>query len=239
MFQKLLFGAALGLASVNGALAQNAPPEAGRRHTAPPIFAGDPLAKAKALATKRKPPAKPPVETPYFKGKLLAETQEMLSDVALQDVVNQLWEQADGHGHEGEYNHFINISRILMLSNPHFFEPFDTSAHLLWSTDRIDEGLVFLKRGLEANQDNYYFYDEIGTHYLLRLKDYKSAIPYYEKAITKKPPYMTYNMLATCYERTGQIDKAIAILEKGAIFPENKIGQRRLRGLMDKRKSQK
>lgn len=177
---------------------------------------------------------KPEPEIVYFKGKLLAETQETLSEVVVQDVINQIWKHADSNGHEGEYNHFINTSRILMLSNPHETEPFATSAYLLWSTDRIDEALKLLKQGLAANPDTYYFYDEIGAHYLLRVKDYKSAIPYYEKAIAKKPPYMTYNMLATCYERTNQPEKAIEILEKGSIFTENKIGQRRLRNLKAK-----
>ncbi|MCX6379284.1 MAG: hypothetical protein NT023_07365 [Armatimonadetes bacterium] len=237
MRRGLIYGVCAGvlmLASMSGAFAQNR-----QQHSAPPKFKGDPLAPAKALSPKRPQSAKPTVETVYFKGKLLSETQEMLSDVVLQDVVNQLWKQADAHGHEGEYNHFINISRILMLSNPHEFEPFDTSAHLLWSTDRVDEGLKVLKQGLEANPNNYYFYDEIGMHYVIRVKDYKAAIPYYEKAIVLKCPWSSYNILATCYEKTGQPEKAIAILEKAAIYPENKVGQRRLRVMLEKYKGVK
>ncbi len=220
--------------ATSGAFAQSLP-----RQNPSPAFKGDPMAKAKALAPKRPQAVKPPEVPAYFKGKLLAETQETLSDVAAQDVVNQLWKQADLHGHEGEYNHFINISRILMLSNPNEAEWFDTSAHLLWSTDRIDEGLKVLKQGLESNRKSFHFYDEIGMHYMLRAKDYRAAIPYYEQAIALKPPFMTYNMLATCYERTAQPEKAIAILEKGATFPENKIGQRRLRLLVEKLKGAK
>ncbi len=193
------------------------------------------------IEKSRKPipsPAKPVVKDDFFKGKLITSTQETLVDVVLQDMANQLWEQADKNGHEGEYNHFINTARVLMITNPHEKEAWDTSAYLLWSTDRAAEGIQMLKDAIKANPDSYYFYDELGNQYL-RTKDYKSAIPPFEKAITLNSPWTTYNLLATCYEKTNQLEKAVQTLEKGVTFPDNKVGQARLKRLQARLKDQK
>lgn len=191
---------------------------------------------------KRPTPLKRPAPTPsapvphddFFKGKLLSQTQEMLSDVVLQDALNQIWEQADKHGHEGEYNHYVNICRITVEGTPNFYSAYDTAAHLLWSTDREEEAVELLKRGLKANPNDYYFYDELGQHFLLARKDPKGAIPYYELAIKFQCPWMTHNMLATCYERTNQLDKALKALEKAATYPDNRNARRRLEALRRK-----
>jgi tetratricopeptide (TPR) repeat protein len=178
----------------------------------------------------------------YFKGKLPSQTQEMLADVVLQETMNQVWVHADRHGHEGEYNHYINICRMTVEANPAFYSAYDTAAHLLWSTDRMEEGLELLKRGLQANPNDYYFYDEIGQHYMLTRKDHKTAISYYEQAIKYKCPWMTHNMLATCYEKTNQLDKAITALERAATYPDNPRGRvrlERMRRELERRKGSK
>lgn len=42
---------------------------------------------------------------------------------------------------------------------------------------------------------------------------------------------MTHNMLATCYERTSQLDKALKALEKAATYPDNRNARRRMENL--------
>lgn len=177
------------------------------------------------------PEPKPLPYDPFFKGKLLSQTQEVLSDVVLQDAINQMWEQADQHGHEGEYNHFINISLVVVQADPQFRTAYETAAYLLRSTGRLEEAVEVLKQGLKANPDEYYFYDELGQHFLIARNDPRGAITYYEQAIKYKCPWMTHNMLATCYERTNQLDKAVKALERAATYPDNRNARRRLENL--------
>lgn len=203
------------------------------------LWNGRMVAEAQPPKVKRTPllhREAPPIEKPapydnYFKGKLSAQTQEMLSDVVLQDVVDQMWEQADHHGHEGEYNHFINICLFVGQANPQFKTAFETGSYLLRSMGRFDEALEVLKQGLKANPKEYYFYDELGQFYLIAKSDPQTAITYYEQAIKFNSPWMTHNMLATCYERTNQLEKALKALERAATFPDNRNARRRLENL--------
>jgi tetratricopeptide (TPR) repeat protein len=76
------------------------------------------------------------------------------------------------------------------------------------------KALSVLLDGLTHNKDSYYIYDEIGKFYLNSAKDYNSAIPYFEQAITKKDTTnIPFHILAKCYEINNKPAKALSIIE--------------------------
>ncbi len=169
------------------------------------------------------------LKSPATKAPALYPTSaEETADAILADSLERLSEKTDAHFHEGEYNHAINLNRIIMQGDPHNVEAFGNVAYLLWSTSRSDQAVEVLKQGIEANPDTYYMYDEMGNHYWLHLKDPTAALPYYEKAVTFKCPWATWHSLALCYEKTSQWDKAVSAWENAARFPDDKVAPGRL-----------
>ena len=84
-------------------------------------------------------------------------------------------------------------------------------------------------------------YDEMGMVYWLYLHDPTSAIPYYEQAVTyKECPFLTWNGLAHCYEKTNQWDKAVHAWESASQYLKDVAAPANLaraRAERDKRKS--
>lgn len=158
-----------------------------------------------------------------------AAGQKAVTDAILSGVMDDLWEQIDGHFHQGEYNHAINLSRVIVQAQPQRMECYGNAAWLLWSTDRNTDAIAFLKQGLNANPKSYSMYDELGAHYFTRLHDPKSAIPYYEKAASFRCPFATLHALANCYEKTGQWAKSVTIWERAAKFKDDKLAPVRLK----------
>ena len=156
-------------------------------------------------------------------------TQEELVDAVLGETANRLWDQADAHFHDGEYNHVVSLCRIVVQADPHNMEAFTTSAWLLWSTGRNEEAEALLREGIAANPGTYYMYDEMGVYWLIERKVPRAAIPYYEKAFKFDCPFQTWNSLANCYEKTDQWTKAVGAWEKATLFPNNPVATVRLK----------
>jgi tetratricopeptide (TPR) repeat protein len=146
------------------------------------------------------------------------EGQQQIADAILTESLDQLWSQADTHFDKGEYNHSVNLYRIVVQGDPRDVEAFSDGAYLLWSTGQNDAATAFLKQGLAANSDSYYMYDELGAYYYMRIKDYPKAISYYEQAIKYTCPFFTWTNLAHSYERVDQWDKAVQTWEKASNF---------------------
>jgi tetratricopeptide (TPR) repeat protein len=144
--------------------------------------------------------------------------QQQIADAILTETLDQLWEQADAHFDKGEYNHLVNLCRIIVQGNPRRVDAYADAAFLLWSTGQNDAATAFLKQGLTANPDNFYMYDELGAHFYHRLKDYPMAARYYEQAVKFKCPFFTWTGLAHSYEKTDQWDKAVKTWEKAANY---------------------
>ena len=87
-----------------------------------------------------------------------------------------------------------------------------------WSTGQNEAAVDILNKGLAANRDNYYMYDELGSFYFLRVKDYPKAVTYYEQAIKFKCPFFTWTALSHCYEKTDQWEKAVKTWENASNF---------------------
>lgn len=147
------------------------------------------------------------------------EGQQQIADAILTEVVEQLSDQADTHFDMGEYNHCVNLCRIVVQGNPRRVDAYGDASYLLWSTGQNDAAITFLKQGLAANPQGYYMYDELGAFYYYRLKDYSNAITYYEQAI-KYPDCQsfTWSGLAHSYEKANNWDKAVHAWEQATNF---------------------
>jgi tetratricopeptide (TPR) repeat protein len=151
------------------------------------------------------------------------EGQQQIADAILTEVVDQLSDQADAHFDNGEYNHSVNLCRIVVQANPRRVDAFGDAAYLLWSTGQNDAAITLLKQGLAANPSGYYMYDELGAFYYFRLKDSSNAIKYYEQAV-KYPDcqVFTWTGLAHSYEKLNQWDKAVQAWEHASNFVGDK-----------------
>lgn len=154
---------------------------------------------------------------------------EDAANAVLADTFMQMREQVDNHFHKGEYNHIVNLERIVVQGEPGDYHAYEDSAWLLWSMTRNDDAIAFLKQGLKANPDTFELYDELGSHYLTLMKDPKDALPYFEKAVTFKCPFFTWHNLAHCYEKTNQWDKAVKAWQTATQYPEDNLAPVRLR----------
>ena len=178
----------------------------------------------KQSKTKKAPPSLSTTGAKPQKTKPRVEAgQQELADAVLGASLSVLWKAHDDHFDEGEYNHAVNLCRIIVQGDPKNVEAFANSAYLLWSMERGEEALTFLKQGEDANPDNFYMHDELGQFYWIKLKDPKTAIPYFEKAIKYPAQMVTWNSLGNCYEKTAQWEKALKAWEKASEFADNNV----------------
>lgn len=198
-------------------------------------FLGVSSVPAFAQGTPAKPPKtsfsnKPKPQTEKVSARATrSATQEELVDAVLGDAMNKIWDQCDAHFHGGEYNNCVGLSKIVVQGDPHNVEAYATSAWLLWSTGKNEDAEAILQAGMEANPKTFYLFDEMGVYWFVERKDPKAAIPYYEKAVKFDCPFMTWNSLANCYEKTEQWDKAVTAWEKASLYPGNAVAINRLK----------
>ncbi|HEV2473824.1 MAG TPA: hypothetical protein VGS41_14205 [Chthonomonadales bacterium] len=148
----------------------------------------------------------------------LQPTGSALADQIVDHCLNDIYEFHDRHFHKGEYNHIVNIFRIVAQAEPWRYELYSDGAYLLWSTDQDSRGIALLKQGLAANPNDYYMYDELGRYYYYQDHDAKTAVGYFEQATRYKCPALTWDGLAHCYEKTHQLDKAVSAWQKCASY---------------------
>ena len=101
------------------------------------------------------------------------------------------------------------------------------------------KALKYYTDGIKANTDTYYLYDEVGKFYF-NLKDYSSAIEYFEIAITKKDcKNIPYHILAICQEAKNDPVKALSTIKKCLDkFPNDAKAKVELNKLISKIKDQ-
>jgi len=174
--------------------------------------------------------------------KLYAASSEETADSILADSLSQTFHQGDEHFHEGEWNHTLNLYKIVEQGDPHNLDAYSNSAFMLWSMTRNDEAVDALKAGIKANPNTYYMYDELGTHYLLHMKDPIAALPYFEQAVRYPGPrFFTWQNLGRCYEKANEWDKAVEAWRKATLFPDAPRAEANLKRVIaerDKRKNQ-
>lgn len=130
------------------------------------------------------------------------------------------------------------LVRIVTWLDPHFVLAFQVGAWTLG--DRLKkpaEAEEFLKEGIRNNPDRYELYSELGFTYFFYLKDYPKAAIAFGRALQLPIAHLnekkkTIRMLAYCYEKSGEIEKAVTILEKYIqIDPKNGKARQRLERL--------
>lgn len=161
-------------------------------------------------------------------------SEQTTADAIAADVLQTLWTEADKHFDKGEWNHTINLCKVVVQGDPHNEEAYADMAYLYWSTDRSDQGVAILKQGLAANPHDYYMYDELGQHYLLEAKKPALALPYYKQAVRYKCPPFTWHGLAHCYEQTGDLADAAAAWKTASQFPGDRVALVNLKRLQAK-----
>ena len=102
-------------------------------------------------------PAPPSLSNPKIKEKPItkfypASSQET-ADAILADSLGRLYEQGDEHFHKGEFNHTINLNKIVVQGDPHNVEAYAVSAYLLWSTTRNAEAVTVVKAGIKGKSE--------------------------------------------------------------------------------------
>src|SRR5437899_383059 len=68
----------------------------------------------------------------------------------------------DRHWHKGEYNHIVNLSRVVIAAHPDDLETIANAGYLLWSMDRDADAIALYEQGLKDNPKSSYMYDELG-----------------------------------------------------------------------------
>jgi tetratricopeptide (TPR) repeat protein len=83
---------------------------------------------------------------------------------------------------------------------------------------RVDSIIFIYKRCLDVYPEYYSSYNNIGSVYFTIMKDYATAIPYFEKAISMHPDYVEASFnIAFSYEMLGRIKKDSS-LDKAANY---------------------
>ncbi|HSV72628.1 MAG TPA: tetratricopeptide repeat protein [Chthonomonadales bacterium] len=155
-----------------------------------------------------------------------------MADAVTEDVIGRLWLMTDRHYHAGEYNHIVHLCKVVYAGDPGHKEAFSNAGFLLWSMGRSAAAEAVYRQGLAANPNSFFMYDELGTFFAKRKKDFRRALPYYERAAEfADAPMPTLHMLAHCYAQTNQPEKELATWRRAAKIPSNAVARRHVERL--------
>jgi tetratricopeptide (TPR) repeat protein len=119
-----------------------------------------------------------------------------------------LWRQSDRAFHDGEYDRAIGLHRAIVALDPTDVESYGVAAWLLWSSDKKDEAIAHIKRGIAANPTDSEMWAEAGQHYNVQ-KHYAEARDAYAKAVEYAPAgsdtVLLRRFLGHAAEKSGDI----------------------------------
>ncbi len=147
------------------------------------------------------------------KGEKRSDQQQV--EVIVNQIFDNLTEIGDQHYHDGEYNHIVNIARINQVARPKDLNSVANAGWLLWSMNRDNEAITLYQQSIKDNPNSYFMYDEVAYYYYQHKKDYKTSLSYYEHA-AKYPdvPQFSLHMYAHCYEKLGNLSKALTVWQR-------------------------
>jgi hypothetical protein len=136
-------------------------------------------------------------------------------------IAGILWVRADSYFDEGNYDAILPIVRLVTLLDPHQIDVYATGMwHIGYNfTDegsRSDRRYIpsALALGIEGAKNNDYTYEmfyEVGWMWFHKIDDdYDQSVRWLEQAI-ERPDMIPArrNLLNNCYQRAGQVDKAL------------------------------
>ncbi len=145
-----------------------------------------------------------------------------------------LWLRADAYWHHGQWQRLLPIYELITLVQPRFMLVWSIASwHMAYNLSEfarrnpeyspeqktkearrwMDEGVLFLKRGLKYNEDKPDLYFDLGWTYFDKMKDASAAIPYLEKAARMSDSIPMWKTLAHAYERDGRYAEALKVWE--------------------------
>ncbi len=139
-------------------------------------------------------------------------------------IVNQLLSRADAYYAYGLNDNAIRQCKKALFIQPHNNHAWLTLGDSYKSQNDIDNAVQTYLNAINADASNWTAHFRLAMLFALQ-QDYTSAIPHFEavRQLAPLPPYApapdafnyhlsSLEMLALCYERTDQTDKAIELL---------------------------
>ncbi len=134
------------------------------------------------------------------------------------------------HLHSKREDELMPWFKLTTTFNPHHVRAYAVGGYwLAFRLGKTEEAIKFLKEGIKNNPDGYQISTQIGIVYFSRLKDYKKAQYYFEKALKSQAEMDEYDkagilrFLAFSYKFQGHTQKAIDCYKQVlGLFPENK-----------------
>ncbi len=139
-----------------------------------------------------------------------------------QVIAGLLWVRADAFFHSGNYDAILPMVRLITWLDPNWLDVYATGAwHLMYNFTDTDQrsdrrylpvGIALLDEGILNNPDTFDIYKEKGWNLFDKVKDFKGAVEAYEggKKTRNSDVNQVVHLLAHSYERSGDVDKAIA-----------------------------
>ncbi len=130
--------------------------------------------------------------------------------------VHTLWNEG-----KGTWLKCLNLMRAVTLLDPHWIEPWRTTAwHLAYNLyvetedaeERailLDKGISVLKEGISWNPEEDTLYVELGWTYFDKLDDYEQAAKWFRSCLQFEHPAYVDRLIAHAYERLPNIPKAL------------------------------
>lgn len=130
-------------------------------------------------------------------------------------AMDYIWAASDEWFHVGDYERAVADMRLITAGEPNFVEGYCSGGNLLESLGRHKDAEAYFKQGVAANPTSSKMYYVLGMFYYQFMKDYPAAIAVYEQDIKlDNADVNDWKMLAHAYEKTKQMDKAVATWKK-------------------------
>lgn len=152
-------------------------------------------------------------------------------DEIMKLVVDQLWQRADYHFHQGDYDKSVWLLEAITHLEPTFTEAYAVQAWLLWSMNRDQQAIGVYLRGIKANPQHYHIYFEFGMYYVFK-KKWEEAVAQFRQAVKHPCPFYAYHMLGHALRKTGKMEEAIEVWKKVlSLYPTDQVAVKELRAL--------
>lgn len=111
-------------------------------------------------------------------------------------IANVLWIKVERYHHEyirtnadwRADKEILPLIKVITDLDPHFVDAYLCGSWMLcMGLDRTDEGVAYLKEGIQNNPDNLSVFEILGTVYAHKLHQPRKALPYLRRALELAP----------------------------------------------------